>query len=149
MSIFFVPLKEYVVDPHQAIDLTSIPTSEAIAYIKKGQGFLANAPDVSINDGIIRIEFPEESKKKVEEALDYFQRGIRKAKQGDHKGAIQLLSKTLGILPYHTEARRNLAMANLELGDVEEARNQLIDVLRLDPKDAWGYLLLGNTYFMS
>jgi Flp pilus assembly protein TadD len=102
----------------------------------------------SINDGIIRIEFPDESEKKVDEALDHFRRGIRKAKQGDYKRAIQLLSKAVGILPYHTEARRNLAMAYLELGNVEEARNHLIDVLRLDPKDAWGYLLLGNTYFM-
>ena len=26
--------------------------------------------------------------------------------------------------------------------------NQLIDVLRLDPKDVWGYILLGNIYAM-
>ena len=121
MSIILIPLKDYLVDPHQTIDLTSIPTSEAIAYIKKRQGFLANAVDVSINDGIVRIEFPEESKKKVDEALDYFQRGIKKANQGDHKGAIQLFNKTLGILHYHTVARRNLALdTGLDFKDAYE-----------------------------
>jgi Tfp pilus assembly protein PilF len=38
-------------------------------------------------------------------------------------------------------------MAYLENGDSEEAKNQLIDVLRIDPKDVWGYLLLANLYF--
>ena len=146
MTILLIPIDDFIVNPKQAFNLSSLPMSEAISYIKKSYGFLATAINVSIEEGIIRIEFAEESENAVEKALDYYERGLEKANQGDYKGAITLLRKALEIVPYHTIARRNLAMAYLELGDVEETRNQLIDVLRLDPKDAWGYVLMGNTY---
>ena len=57
---------------------------------------------------------------------------------------MQLFKRILERIPNHTEARRNLAMAYLESGDKEQAKNHLIEVLRLDPKDAWSYVILGN-----
>jgi hypothetical protein len=34
----------------------------------------------------------------------------------------------------------------MEVGDIENATNHLIEVLRLDPKDAWSWVVLGNLY---
>ena len=146
MTILLIPIDDFVVDPKQGIALSSLSPQDAIAYVRKSYGFLGSAVDISIEEGIIRIEFPEETQKAVEKALEHYGRGLEKANQGDYRSAITHLRKALEIVPHHTIARRNLAMAYLELGDVEETRNQLIDVLRLDPKDTWGYVLMGNTY---
>lgn len=147
MSIVFIALRDFITDPDERVDLTSLPEEQAIALIKKSYGFLSFAVDVSIENDVAVINLPEQKEKAIEEAQRLFERGINKAKQGDYKGAIQVLKKSLEYFPYHNDARRNLAMAYLENGDVEEAKNQLIDVLRLDPKDVWGYLLLANLYF--
>ena len=48
--------------------------------------------------------------------------------------------------PSFHAARRDLAMAYVEIGDVENATNHLIEVLRLDPKDAWSWVVFGNLY---
>ena len=37
-------------------------------------------------------------------------------------------------------------MVYMEVGDIENATNHLIEVLRLDPKDAWSWVVLGNLY---
>ncbi len=149
MSIVLIALKDFLVDADEKIDLTKLPDEQAIALIKKSYGFLSFAVEVSIENGVAVINLPEQKEKAIEEAQRLFERGINKAKQGDYRGAIQILKKSLEYFPYHNDARRNLAMANMEGGDVEEAKNQLIDVLRLDPKDVWGYVLLGNIYFGS
>jgi tetratricopeptide (TPR) repeat protein len=146
MSTIIVPLSDILLDPQKPVDLTTLPVDQSIQLIKQSYGFLSDSVEVSIENGIATITLPDEKSKKVNEALDWFDRGLKKAKQGDYQNAIQLLKRTLEYLPAHTDARRNLAMAYLETGNSEEALNQLIDVLRLDPKDVWGYILLGNIY---
>ena len=37
-------------------------------------------------------------------------------------------------------------MASMETGDTEGAKNHLIEVLRLNPGDPWGWVVLGNLY---
>src|SRR5690606_21583948 len=49
----------------------------------------------------------------------------------------------------HTIARRNLGMAHLEMGQVEQAETTIRETLRLNPQDAWSLLLLGNIYFQQ
>ncbi len=49
-------------------------------------------------------------------------------------------------MPEHTEARRNLAMAHLEAGNVQKAREYLLQCIKLEPENAWSYVLLGNIY---
>jgi tetratricopeptide (TPR) repeat protein len=146
MPTLLIALSDILLDPKNPIDLSKIPSYEALQIIKQSYGFLSDAVEISIENGIATITLPDEKSKKVNDALDWFDRGLKKAKQGDYQNAIQLLKRTLEYLPAHTDARRNLAMAYLESGDQDEALNQLIDVLRLDPKDAWGYILLGNIY---
>lgn len=146
MFSIVVSLKDFLVDPDSNIDLTMIPERDAIKLIAQAYGFLSSTVEITIKDGIIFVSVDDEKSKKADEAIEWFNRGIKKAKQGDYQGAIELLKRTLEYLPAHTDARRNLAMAYLELGETEEALNHLIDVLRLDPKDAWGFILLGNIY---
>jgi tetratricopeptide (TPR) repeat protein len=146
MAIVVIALKDIMVEPNIPVDLTMLPEEEAIALIKKSYGFLSPEVDVTIKGDIAVINFPEEKAKKVDEALKFYERGVRKAERGEYKAAIELFKKTLDYLPAHSDARRNIAMAYLESGNKEEAKNQLIDVLRLNPKDTWGYVLLGNVY---
>ncbi len=148
MPVIVIALKDILVapPPRQSVDLGSIPEAEAIDLIKKTYGFLSDAVEVEIRGSIAWITFPEEKATKTAQAMKDYDRGVKRAECGEYKKAIELFKRTLSVLPNHTEARRNLAMAYLEDGNLEEARNQLIDVLRVDPKDIWGYLLLGNTY---
>jgi tetratricopeptide (TPR) repeat protein len=146
MPIIIIALKDILVAPVRSVDLASIPEGEAIDLIKKTYGFLSEVVEVEIRDGIARITFPEENATKSAQAIKEYERGVKRAERGEYKKAIELFKRTLSVLPNHTKARRNLSMAYLEDGNLEEARNQLMDLLRVDPKDVWGYLLLGNTY---
>ena len=142
-----IPLKDFVADPEKNIDLSSLPEEEAIAVIKKAFGFLSAALEVSIGDGIATIDFPEAQAERVEKGLALYERGVKYAQRGDYKQAISLFKQTLEIVPNHTDARRNLAMAYLESGNQEKAKDHLTEVLALDPKNAWAFVLLGNIYF--
>lgn len=52
----------------------------------------------------------------------------------------------LELNPSVHKVRRDLAMTCMETGDTEGAKNHLIEVLRLNPDDAWGWVVLGNLY---
>jgi Tfp pilus assembly protein PilF len=144
MIAAFIPLKDMVIDPDKDIDLLSLPEAEAIKLIKESFGFLSSSIEVSIKNGIATIALLEEEEAKTAEAPKWYQHGVTNAEQGNYKRAIQQFKKVLEVLPNHIDARRNLAMAYLESGDKETAKNLLIQVLKLDPKDEWSYVLLGN-----
>lgn len=146
MPTVVVPLKEMVIDPEKDVDLLTLPETEAIALIKKAYGFLSSAIEVSIKDGVASIVLSDENKERVDMALKSYERGLKHAKQGEYKRAIPLFQRALEALPDHTDARRNMAMAYLEAGDKEKAKDLLIQTLALDPKDTWAYVLLGNIY---
>lgn len=141
-----IPLSEMVIDPDHDIDLAAMPEDEAIALIKKSMGFLSSEIEVSIKDGVAYINWPDEKAARADEAAKMYDRAVKQAQQGDYNRAVQSFRRVLAFLPNHIDARRNLAMAYLELGDKETAKNVLIEVLKLAPKDSWSYLLLGNIH---
>ncbi|MBI5020542.1 MAG: tetratricopeptide repeat protein [Ignavibacteriales bacterium] len=141
-----VSLKDIVIDPNKDIDLTGMSEEKAIELIQKSYGFLSSAINVKIIDGKAVINFPDEQKHKVDKALEINREAVSNAEKGKYKRAIQLFQQVLEVLPNHIEARRNLGMAHMEIGQYDEAKNYLIDVLRIEPKDTWSYLLLGNIY---
>jgi Tfp pilus assembly protein PilF len=49
-------------------------------------------------------------------------------------------------VPSHAEARRNLAMALMASGRFPEAKDELVDILRLDPSNSWAFMLLGTIF---
>lgn len=146
MSSIIVPLEDFVVDPENPIDLTKLSEAEAIERVKQSFDFLSSVVDVKLRDGVLTIALPEEKGKRAQEALDWFEHGNRFAQRGEYKRAINLFEKTINRLPNHVEARRNLAMAHLENGDVDLAKDLIVQALKIDPKDTWSYVLLGNIY---
>ena len=144
--IVYVQLKDIIIDPSKKIDLLSIPKDEAISLIKNSYGFLSSSIDVSMEGDNAVIKFTEEKAEKVNEALKLYQKGVKEAERGEYSKAIKTFGKVLEVVPQHVDARRNLAMAYLELGEAVRAEEYLRECLRLDPNDRWTNLLLGNIY---
>lgn len=146
MTVIIVPLKDMVLDLEQPADLTALPPEQAIALIRESFTFLSTAIDISIENGLVTISYPEESAQRVEEALKWYRNGVKEAEQGNYKRAISLFTRVLERLPAHADAQRNLAMAFMESGETDKARDHLILALKLNPQDAWSYVLLGNLH---
>jgi tetratricopeptide (TPR) repeat protein len=147
MSTFIIPLFDIVTDPANPIDLEALPVEEAEEVVRELYGFLSPLVEVSVQAGMAVITLPEENERKAERALEQIKDASRAAGSGSYAQAIRLYEQALQVLPAHTEARRELAMAQLESGKAAAALPNLIRVLQLDPKDAWAYLILGNLYF--
>ncbi|OGQ93982.1 MAG: hypothetical protein A2521_04350 [Deltaproteobacteria bacterium RIFOXYD12_FULL_57_12] len=146
MALVIIPLKQIILDPTNSIDLSLLSEQDAIRLIKESYGFLSSSFDVSIRDGLAVIELKEERSNRTNDAQKTYQKGVRWAQQGDYRKAIKAFAKVLEIIPNHVDARRNLAMAHLELGNVAKAKEHLEQCLKLDPANAWSFVLLGNIY---
>ncbi len=92
------------------------------------------------------IELPDAQASMAGSALDKIRQAAKAGRSGRYRQAA-LYEEALQVLPQHTEARRELAMVQMELGQAAAAKQNLIRVLQLDPRDAWAYLILGNLYY--
>ena len=115
-------------------------------YVLKHYAFLSLPIAVTVEDDEVVISYPEEADTKREEAARLAARAMKHASEGNYKKAIDIYKRVLELQPSFHSARRDLAMAYMEMADVENATNHLIEVLRLDPKDAWSLVVLGNLY---
>ena len=147
MSTFIIPLFDIITDPSNPIDLEALPEEEAQEIVRELYGFLSPLVEVAVHAGMAVITLPEENERKAERALGQIKDASRAGASGNYAQAIRLYELALNVMPAHTEARRELAMAQLESGKATAAKSNLIRVLQLDPKDAWAYLILGNLYF--
>jgi Flp pilus assembly protein TadD len=116
------------------------------AYVLKHYAFLPKPITVTLEGDDVLISFPEEPDAKKEEAARLADRAVKRASEGNYEKAIGIYKRVLELQPSFHSARRDLAMAYVEVGDVENATNHLIEVLRLDPKDAWSWVVLANLY---
>jgi tetratricopeptide (TPR) repeat protein len=116
------------------------------AYVLKHYAFLPKPIAVMLEGDEVVISFPEEADAKKEEAKRLADRAVKRASEGNYEKAIGIYKRMLELQPSFHSARRDLAMAYVEVGDVESATNHLIEVLRLDPKDAWSWVVLANLY---
>ena len=141
-----VKLKDVIIDPAKPVDLTAMPPEKAIALIRMAYGFLAANMTFEIRDErvVITVDYGRRQDEAI--AKDCFVRGMKQAQSGRYNKAVDLFARTLKIVPEHAEARRNLAMALKNSGRLSEAKDHLVDVLRLSPDDAWAYVLLGNVF---
>ncbi|HFE39524.1 MAG TPA: tetratricopeptide repeat protein, partial [Gammaproteobacteria bacterium] len=64
----------------------------------------------------------------------------------DWKGALAALHKVIALNPRRTEAYFNIAMANLQLGRLEQAEEAFLKVLKINPNDFSTRLNLGQYY---
>lgn len=146
MPTIRIPLEELFTDVQHPVDLTTLPRDEGLARVKEFYRFLPSVADISLTEGSVTVTLPEEDPGSVDAALRTYERAVRAAEGGKYRPAIRMLRDVLKVLPLHTDARRNLGMAHMETGKREAAKKHLIEVLRLDAKDAWAFLILGNLY---
>src|SRR5437762_11085410 len=116
------------------------------AYVLKHYAFLPKPIAVTLEGDEVLISYPGEDDTKRAEAARLADRAVKRASEGQYDKAIGIYKRVLELQPSFHAARRDLAMAHMELGDVDNATNHLIEVLRLDPKDAWSWVVLGNLY---
>ena len=147
MPTIVVALKDIITDAANPVDLTTLPEHEAERKIRDIYGFVGDLVDVTIDGGIATITLPEEDERKGAQALQKLAQASRIAKRGQYRQAISLYQEVLRVLPGHSEARRELGMAYMEIGNAHAAKEQLISAIQLNPKDAWAHLILGNLYY--
>jgi tetratricopeptide (TPR) repeat protein len=108
--------------------------------------FLQQPLKIEIGDTKVAVSFAEESKTSQDEAERLTERAAKRANEGDFAKAISLWKRVLELHPSLHRARRDLAMACMETGDIDSAKNHLIEILRLNPADSWSWVVLGNIY---
>ena len=117
-----------------------------IARIREQFGFLGTGVTVTIRDGIAHIALPPAAAAKADEATKLYERAGKRAREGDFARAVELYQRVLTLNPALPSAHRDLAMSLMELGRTADAKDALIDALRLAPDDAWSFVVLGNLY---
>jgi len=127
--------------PPETPDCVAVTT-----LVQKQFGFLPQPIAVTIEGGEAVICFPEESPAVQVEVTRLAERAAKRAAEGNYRKAIGILQRVLELQPSHHTARRDLAMAYVEVGDIDNATNHLIDALRLHPGDAWSWVVLANLY---
>jgi tetratricopeptide (TPR) repeat protein len=125
----------------QSADLAAVTP-----LVLKQFGFLPQPVTVTVEGDEVVIQYPEESTAAQAEAARLAERAGKRAAEGNHEKAIGILKRVLELQPSLHKGRRDLAMAYVEIGDVDNATNHLIEVLRLDPGDAWSWVVLANLY---
>src|SRR2546429_7492268 len=127
--------------PHENPDFATITM-----FVLKRFGFLPKPITVVLEGDEVVIRYPEESSEAQTDAERLAERAGKRAAEGHYEKAVAILKRALELQPSLHRARRDLAMAYVELGDVENATNHLIEVLRLSPRDAWSWVVLANLY---
>lgn len=64
--------------------------------------------------------------------------------RGEHRGAIDLMARSLAVNPANPRAQYNLAMARLAAGEREQAADAFREAIRLQPQLAEAHFYLGN-----
>jgi len=111
--------------------------------------FLPQPINVQIGKKDATISFNEESPAAKEEAGRLAAKASERASAGNYSKAISAWKRALELQPTLRGARLELAMVLVERGDIDGAKNQLIEVLRLNPQDHWACVVLGNLYIQN
>jgi tetratricopeptide (TPR) repeat protein len=149
-SLFQVPtLRLKIADVFAAEKSAGIQPDDTVAIIAavaQRFSFLRPPIVVAVEDDEVVVSYGDESEAQRAEAERLAARAAKWAAQGEYKKAISIWNRVLELHPSSQTARRDLAMAMVEVGDVAGAINHLIEALRIDPKDAWSWVVLANVY---
>lgn len=127
-------------------DVSKLAKAELIQRVTKLFGFLGDIEEIELRDDAAVIRTREASSKKTAESAKLAERAAKRAKDGDYARAVDLLRRALQLNPTLPSAHRDLAMALMELGRHADAKDALIDALKLDSTDAWSFVVLANLY---
>jgi len=123
-----------------------LSSAEILDAIRQQFDYLPGELHIEINEGVATIQFEGASVQEQTEARRLYEKAAKRAKIGEFRKAKDIYDRVLELDPAMADARRELAMTLFELGDMEGAKNELIDALRLQPDDALSYVVLGNIY---
>jgi len=116
------------------------------AMVKRQYAFLRQPLKIEIGDQKVTVSFTQEDATVKAEAERLAQRAAKRAANGNYPRAISILKRCLDLQPSLCEARRDLARAYYELGDIGSAKDHTIETLRLNPRDALSLVQLGVIY---
>lgn len=119
---------------------------ELEVQVRKQFTFLPDPITVTVDGEEVIVKFPEETAGSRAEASRLAEKAGKRASEGNYGKAIDIYQRVLELQPSLHRARRDMAMIYVETGDVDNATNHLIEVLRLDPSDSWNWVVLGNLY---
>ena len=109
-------------------------------------GFLPDSAEVRVDRDVVVLSWPDATTSNKAEAERLAQKAAQRAQRGEHAKARDILKAALALDPSLGDARRDLAMVCVEMGEMDEAKNHLIEVLKLNPSDAWALVILANNY---
>ena len=109
-------------------------------------GFLPDSAEMRVDQDVVVLSWPDATTSNKAEAERLAQKAAQRAQRGEHAKARDILKAALGLDPSLGDARRDLAMVCVEMGEMDEAKNHLIEVLKLNPSDAWALVILANNY---
>jgi Flp pilus assembly protein TadD len=120
--------------------------AELEAAVRRCFAFFPKSAKIQIAGDTVTVEFPEAAAADAAEAVRLCERAGKRAGEGNYWKAVDIYKRALELDPGLLRARRDLAMACVALGEFDEAKNHLVEVLRLDPKDVWSWVVLANHY---
>ncbi len=115
-------------------------------WVRDQYSFLPQPLEIQLIDGEAILTYPGESASSQAEAARLAQKASKRAAEGHYDKAIGIFNRVLELQSSLHSARRDLAMVYVEKGDVDNATDHLVEVLRVDPKDAWSWVVLANLY---
>jgi len=123
------------------------PLTDLETRVREQFSFLPQPIEVQFDGWRGVIIYTEESPAAREEAKRLQEKAAKRAAQGNYDKALGILKRVLELEPSNYKARRDLAMVFVEKGETEEAKNQLIEVLGVQPNNVWSLVVLANLYF--
>lgn len=112
---------------------------EVFSFLPKGTAF-------SVDGETVTITVPNAEASRETEAARLAEKAAQRARQGEYEKAKDIYRRVLELDPAHPNARRDLAMICVETGNNDDAKDYLIESLRLSPDDAWSLVVLANQY---
>ena len=116
------------------------------AAVRSKFAFLPQPIDISVAEDSLVIIHPREPANNCQEAARLTQRALRRAAQGERERVVKLCRRALEIQPSLHAARKTLARALVELGEADQAKVTLRQILRLDSGDQWALSTLAGLH---
>lgn len=126
--------------------LTGLTDEELLSALRRLLGSVADEADLKVDGDVVTVTPREVSRSYGDEADRLYGKAGKRAKNGDFEKAAAIYRRVLELNPSRNDARRDLAMVLVELGEAEEAKDLLLDVLKVDPRDVASLVILGNHY---
>jgi len=92
------------------------------------------------------VEFHAPAGRDLRAAEETYQLACELANAGNVVGALDPLREVVRDFPEVAKYRCSLGQAHFELGNLDEAEDELLHALALDPLDSAAWILLGNYY---